>query len=120
MIAMVAVVGALALSFIHILRLIGTAMMHKTVRKVVERDPASAEGLLAQIGKPREQTGDDRLSVVLVAIGLAMAAATAIAVDDPGMVRAGIAASLFPLIVGAALGLRLFMLKRFQSRDPGK
>jgi hypothetical protein len=49
-----------------------------------------------------------------------MAAATAIAVDDPGMVRAGIAASLFPLIVGAALGLRLYMLQRFQSRDPGK
>jgi hypothetical protein len=120
MIVMVAMFAALALSFVYVLRLINTAILHKTVRRAVDRDPASAEGLLNQLAQPRPTSGDDRLSVILVAVGIAIAAASIIAVDDPGVVRLGIAASLFPLIVGAALWLRLFFRARMGLRDGGQ
>jgi hypothetical protein len=119
MIVMIAVVSALALSFIQVLRLIGTAILHQTVRKAVDRDPASAESLLHQLGRPREQTGDDRLSIILIAIGIAMIAASVVN-GDPSWMHYGIAAALFPLLVGTALWLRVFMLTRFQRRDAGK
>ncbi len=120
MVAMVAVVAALALSFVHVLRLIGTAILHKTVRRAVDRDPATAEGLLMQLAKPRPASGDDRIAIILVAVGIAMAAATVIAVDDPGVIRLGIAASLFPLILGGALWLRFRALERSRLRDAGE
>jgi membrane associated rhomboid family serine protease len=96
------------------------AMLHRTVRRAIDKDPAAAEGLLTQLGRPPERAGDDRLAIILIAIGIAMAGASVIAVDDPGIVRAGIAAALFPLLVGGALWLRLYMLKRSHHRDAGK
>ena len=87
MVAMVAVVAALALGFIHLLRLLSTAIMHRTVRRAIDKDPAAAESLLAQLGKPPERTGDDRLSTILVAVGIAMIAGAIVAVDDPAAPR---------------------------------
>jgi hypothetical protein len=113
MIVMIAVVSALALSFIHVLRLAGMLIVHRTVRKAVERDPASAESLLAELAKPRIQSGDDRLSTILVALGIAMIAASLV-IGDPNWMHYGIAAALFPLIVGTALWLRLFLLERLR------
>jgi hypothetical protein len=120
MIVSVAVLAALVLGFIHLLRLIGTAVRHRTVRRVIDRDPASAEQLLAQLGKPEEANSDERLGIIMVALGIAMAAAAVIAVDDPGLVRAGIAASLFPLIIGGALWLRHAAMQRAKRRDGGQ
>jgi hypothetical protein len=119
MIVMVAVVAAAALSFMHILRLIGTAILHKTVRKAVDRDPVRAESLLSELGRPREQSGDDRLSTILVAIGIAMVAASLV-IGDPSWMHYGIAAALFPLLVGTALWLRIFLLARSRQRDARK
>src|SRR6476469_2009757 len=94
MIAMVAVVAALALGFIHLLRLFATAMKYKAMRKLVEVDPASASTLLSQLDRQEEApSGDDRIAIILVAIGVAMAAGCLIAIDDRGMVRLGIPAS---------------------------
>ena len=112
MVVMVALFAALALSFVYVLRLINTAILHKTVRRAVDRDPASAEGLLHQLAQPRPTSGDDRLAVILVAVGIAMAAGSVIAIDDTAPLRVGIAASLFPLLVGAALWLRHYLIER--------
>jgi hypothetical protein len=112
MVAMVAVVAGLALSFIAVIRLIGTAIMHRTVRQAVDKDPAAAETLIAQLGRPTERTGDDRLATILIAVGVAMIGAALVAIDDPGPIRAAIGAALFPLVVGSALWLRLYLLAR--------
>ena len=76
MIVMIAVVSALALSFIHLVRLAGTAIMHKTARRMVERDPASAEAMIEKLGSVPERAGDDRLATILIAFGIAMIAAS--------------------------------------------
>lgn len=116
MVVTIAIAAALVLGFIHILKLIRTTVVHKTIRKAVETDPASAEALLSQIAAPEAPANDDRLAIILVAIGVAMAAGSVIAIDDPGMIRAGLAAALFPLLVGAALWLRLFLTRRAERR----
>ena len=41
-----------------------------------------------------------------------MIAGAIVAVDDPGVVRFAIGAALFPLFLGIALWLRLFILAR--------
>jgi hypothetical protein len=115
MIVMIAVVSALALSFIHVVRLAGTAIMHKTARRMVDRDPASAEAMIARLGSVPEQAGDDRLATILIAFGIALIAASTV-INDPGWVHYGIAGALFPLIIGTALWLRLFILERAGRR----
>ena len=112
MVVMVAMFAAMALSFIAVLRLIGTAILHKTVRRVVDRDPERAQQLIEKLGQPSERSGDDRLAIILVAVGAAMIGSALVAVDDPGMIRLAIGAALFPLLVGAALWLRLFFIAR--------
>jgi hypothetical protein len=107
MIVMVAVVAAMVLAFIHVLR------------RAVDRDPASAEGLIARLGQPAERTGDDRLSTILVATGVAMIAASVV-IGDPNWMHYGIAGALFPLIIGTALWLRLFLLERARRRAGGQ
>jgi uncharacterized protein YneF (UPF0154 family) len=119
MIVMVAVTAAVVLAFIHFLRLIGMFIMHRTVQKAVERDPASAESLIARLGEPAEKSGDDRLSTILVAFGIAMIAASVV-IGDPGWMHYAIAGALFPLIVGTALWLRLYLMARAQRRAAGK
>jgi membrane associated rhomboid family serine protease len=57
-----------------------------------------------------------RLAIILIAIGIAMAAAPIIAIDDRGIVRLAIAASLFPLLVGGALWLRFVAAQRAKRR----
>jgi hypothetical protein len=115
MIVMIAVVSAVALSFIHVVRLVGTAIIHKTVRRAVDRDPAAAESLLAELARPRQPSGDDRLSVILVALGIAMVAASVV-INDPAWMHYGVAAALFPLILGTALWLRVFVMGRMGRR----
>jgi len=115
MIVMVAVVAAIALSFIHLVRLAATAIMHKTARRMVDRDPSSAEAMMERLGSLPEKAGDDRLATILIAFGIAMIAAS-IVIGDPAWMHYGIAGALFPLIIGTALWLRLFMLERARRR----
>ena len=112
MVVIVAGFAAMAVSFIAVLRLIGTAILHTTVRRVVDRDPERAQQLIEKLGQPAERGGDDRLAIILVAVGAAMIGAALVAVDDPGMIRVAIGAALFPLLVGGALWLRLFLIAR--------
>ena len=117
MVAMIAVVAALALGFIALLRFFSTMITHRTMRHALETNPQLAEGLLQKLTERRERRGDDKLAIVLVAIGIAMAVGPLIAVDDPGMVRAALGASLFPLLVGGALWLRFLAAERAKRRE---
>lgn len=115
MVVMVAITAALVLAFINIVRLIGTLVMHRTIRKMAERDPAAAEALLARIAQPAERGGDDRLSTILIAIGIAMIVGS-IVIGDPRWMHYAVAGALFPLIVGTALWLRQYMMERARRR----
>jgi hypothetical protein len=105
MIVMVAVIAAVALTLIHLFRLAASAAMHRTIRRMIERDPAIAESLLAQLVRPVGPGGDDRTAVLLIAFGVAMVIASLI-VGDPSWMHYAIAGSVFPLVVGTALWLR--------------
>jgi hypothetical protein len=117
MIVMVAICTALVLAFISLLRLIGILINHRTIRRAVDKSPEQAEALIGRLAAPQERTGDDRIALILIAIGIAMAVAPLIAVDDRGLVRAALGASLFPLLVGAVLWLRFRAIERARLRD---
>jgi len=114
---MVAITAALVLAFVNIVRLIGTLVMHRTIRKMAERDPEAAQSLLTRIAQPAERGGDDRLSTILIAIGIAMIVGS-IVVGDPRWMHYAVAGALFPLIVGTALWLRQYMIERARRRAP--
>ena len=117
MVVMVAITAALVLAFVNIVRLIGTLVMHRTIRKMAEQDPEAAQSLLTRIAQPAERGGDDRLSTILIAIGIAMIVGS-IVVGDPRWMHYAVAGALFPLIVGTALWLRQYMIERARRRAP--
>jgi hypothetical protein len=111
MIVSIAVVAALALVGIQLLRLAATAIRHMTMRRVIDRDPKAAEAVIAELRTPETPSGDDRLGIILVAFGVAMIGASILAARGH-WADYGIAGALFPLIVGAALWLRHYAIKR--------
>jgi membrane associated rhomboid family serine protease len=117
---LVAVFSAIILGFINVFRLIASVMLHRTIRRALDRDASSAAPLIERLAvSGSNERGDERLSVILVAIGIAMIAAS-IVIGDPDWVHYGIAAALFPLIVGTALWLRLFFVERAKRRASGQ
>jgi membrane associated rhomboid family serine protease len=120
MIATIAIAAGLVLAFIAVVRLFATIVTHRTLRKAIETQPELAEGLLQKLTARRESSGDDKLAIILVAIGVAMVAAPIIAIDDPGIVRFAIGAALFPLLVGGALWMRSRAAERAKRREPAE
>lgn len=117
MIVSIALLAAVSLVFVHLLRLAAVAMTHKTIRRVVDRDPASAEPLMERLSALSEPAaGDDRLGVILVALGLAMMGASIIAGETGDWTRYGVGGALFPLLIGAALWLRHLAIQRARRR----
>ena len=112
MIVSVAVAAVIALIVIQLFRLFQTAIRHKTVRKVIEKDPGIAEKAIEELSKAPEPAGDDRLGLILLALGIATLAASFTAGDTGGWTDYGVGASMFPLIVGAALMVRHFVIER--------
>ena len=86
MVVMVAVVAALALGFIHLVRLAGTALMHKTARRMIDIDPSSAEAMIERLGSVPERSGDDRLGTILIAFGIAMIVGASSSTIRPGCI----------------------------------
>lgn len=113
MIVMVAITAALLLAFIHIVRLITAVLLHKTIRRAIDRDPEKADEMISRLGSPSSGADDDRFSTILIAVGIAMIAASVV-VNDPSWIHYGVAAALFPLVVGTALWLRQFIQRRTQ------
>ena len=116
MIVSVAVAAVIALIVIQLFRLFQTAIRHKTVRKVIEKDPGIAEKAIEELSKAPEPAGDDRLGLILLALGIATLAASFTAGDTGGWTDYGIGGALFPLLVGAALWLRHVMAERARRR----
>ena len=121
MVVTVSIVAGATLLILALIRLLSTTITHRTIRKAVEVNPDLANGLLERMSARRETSnGDERLAIILFAIGVAMAAAPIIAIDDQGIVRLAIAASLFPLLVGGALWLRFRAAQRAKRRAGGE
>jgi membrane associated rhomboid family serine protease len=121
MVVTVSIVAGATLLILALIRLLSTTITHRTIRKAVEVNPDLANGLLERMSARRETSnGDERLAIILVAIGVAMAVAPIIAIDDQGIVRLAIAASLFPLLVGGALWLRFRAAQRAKRRAGGE
>jgi hypothetical protein len=117
---LIAVFSAVILGFVNVLRLIGSVMLHRTLRRALDRDPASAAPLIQQLAASGQGNSDDsRLSTILVAIGIALIAASVV-IGDPSWMHYGVAAALFPLLVGTALWLRLYVQRRKGMRDSEK
>ena len=116
MIAMVAVVAAIALVIIHLFRLVSVNIRHRTLRRMIETNPESAERLLDQVREPAVEHDDERLGIILVAIGIAMLGASMTAGSVGGWTDYGIGGALFPLIVGIALWWRHARIERNRRR----
>ena len=123
MAVMITMTLCLLIGFIFILRFFRAWQLHRTLRKAIERDSASAPALIERI--EAMETGrsalgnDDRNGMVLIALAVAMAGFAMIAIDDPGVVRLFIGGALFPLLVGAVLLLRRKLLKRELAAEAG-
>ena len=118
MLVMITAFAAMALIVIHVLRLIGVAVMHRTIRKTIDRDPAAAEPLLTRLTAPVEakDRGDDRTATLLIATGVAIVVASLV-IGDSNWIRYPIAGAVFPLIIGVALWLRHYALNRSRRTD---
>jgi hypothetical protein len=112
----------LLLGFIYLLRLVQASMLHRTVREAISKDSVQAGMLIDRIGhgglkaSQTEARNDDRTGLVLVALGIALAGFSII-VGDPEGLRYGLGAALFPGLVGAALLLRHYKLRRTAEPD---
>ena len=116
MVVMVALFATLLLAFFYTTQLIASAITHRTIRKVAERDPAAVEPLLSQLATSGPARTDDRTGVLLMALGVALITATLI-IGNQEWVRYGIAGAVFPLIIGAALLARHRLVERGRVDD---
>lgn len=117
--------GVIALMFaliaLLVARLLHAWLLHRSINKSIDAKSDAAGALIEKVNKPVELNarsdapGDDRNGLVLVAIGLAMAGFGVIQGDEQ-TIRLAAGASLFPLLVGAALIIRRQILKREQEK----
>jgi hypothetical protein len=102
-----ALLTGLVLVIIQIGRLLRARMLHKTIRDAISRDNAAVPELLAGIGEGQAPAGlnDDRTAMVLIALGLALLAFSALQGSEDALRQMG-GASVFPIFVGIALLIR--------------
>jgi hypothetical protein len=108
-----------ALTAMQLGRLIQARMIHTSLRRAMATDRGLAEDLATKldfVGTGQEQRNDDRNGLILVAIGVATAGFGLIQ-GEAGL-RAMLGAALFPLLIGAALLLRDWMVKRTAAKKP--
>lgn len=108
------------LAFIYFLRLIQAWMLHRTLRDAIKQDSTHAGMLVDRIGQgdlsgPKAGT-DDRTGMILIAVALAIAGFSLIA-NQQDWLRLGLGAALFPGLVGAALLIRHYLLRRTAEPD---
>jgi hypothetical protein len=115
-----AVTTGLVLVMIQLARLWRAGMQQKTIREALTRDSAALPALLEGLDLEERQTpvgaNDDRTAMVLIALGLAMVLAGAIYASADNF-RAMASAAVFPILVGAALLLRYWLVRRRATND---
>jgi len=117
------VIGAIIIAAIvvliinHLARLIQAMMLHRTVREVLSRDSAAGTELLDRLREPKSIFGgDDRLGLILIALGAAMIVFGLL--QGSSEARQDLApASVFPLFVGIVLVGRHFVGR---TREAGR
>jgi hypothetical protein len=112
----IAMATAVVLIISQFTRVMRAMMLHRTVREALTRESALTPELLEKIDeqKPAGGGGDDRIGLVLLAIGLAILGYGVITGDAEDIRNlAGI--SLFPLFVGAALFGRQWLTRRSRA-----
>ena len=103
----VALITGAVLVLVQLGRLLRARMLHKTIRDAISRDNAAVPELLAGIGEEQSPGGvnDDRTAMVLIALGLALLAFSALQGSADALRQIG-GASVFPIFVGIALLIR--------------
>ena len=96
-------------------RVLRAMMLHRTIRKGMIHGSNLTPELLDKIEeqKPASGGGDDRIGLVLMAIGVAILGFALLAAS-PGDLRDFAGISLFPLLVGAVLFGRHWFNRRHQ------
>jgi len=93
-------------------RIIRTGAMHKTLRRSIEQGQPLSSDLVERLDKGSEPGAiDQRIGFVLVAAALALITAGIIQ-GDAEKIRNMATAGMFPLFVGGALLLRLWLVRR--------
>jgi hypothetical protein len=121
-----AVISSMFLAGMFLLaRIIHAWMIHRSVRTAIEAKSGDASALIDKLNKPyelnehgapRPKHGDDRIALVLIAIGLAIAGFGVIQGSEAGL-RTATGAALFPLFVGAALVINRRMQHRAMAAE---
>ena len=115
-----AVAAMFAIGLFLLARIIHAFMIHRSVRKAIEAKSGDASALIDKLNKPyeiagdevkRPRAGDDRLALVLIAIGIAIAG-FGLVLGEEEVIRGSIGAALFPLLIGGALMVNRRMQKR--------
>ena len=98
-------------------RIVRAIAMHKTLRKAIEQGQPLSIDLVERLDKaPEPGAIDQRIGFVLVAAALALMLAGAIQGDVEKM-RNMATAGIFPLFVGGALLLRLWLVRRSEAES---
>lgn len=89
-----------------------TSILHRSVRDAIKADPTMLPVLLDRIDQPRARDGgDDRIGLVLIALGAALFGFGLIQ-GDPDDIRNLSGLALFPTFVGAVLFVRHLIVAR--------
>lgn len=119
------VAAMFAIGLFLLARIIHAFMIHRSVRKAIEAKSGDTGALIDKLNKPYELTGDepkrprmgdDRLALVLIAIGFAIVGFGLLQGSEQG-IRGTAGAALFPLFVGAALIVSRRLQKREQAEE---
>ena len=109
----IALVTGTVLIIAHLGRILRTYALQRTIREAIRVDSAATPVLLDRIDDLKGNgPGDDRIAAVLLALGAAVVAYGLIAAapDDVAQLTG---MGLFPIFVGAALLLRLWIVRRW-------
>ena len=111
----IGIVAVLVFTIAQVSRIVRIGSMHKTLRKGIEQGQPLNTDIIERLDKaPEPGSIDQRIGFILVAAALALLSAGAIQ-GDAEKFRNMATAGIFPLFVGGALLLRLWLVRRRET-----
>lgn len=104
-VAFIAIATAVIIGMVQLGRVLRAMMLHRTLRDALTRDQALTPELLDRVEgqkAPSFAFGDDRIGLILLAIGFA-AIGFALIQGSQDVIRSVTGMALFPLFIGAVL-----------------